>query len=81
MLDAATVRELRAIVGDDALLIDVDAVRAYECDGLTNFRVLPLAVVLPKCTEEVQAVVRVCHRLRMPFVAAKAMTVCMASRA
>jgi glycolate oxidase len=35
---------------------------------LTNFRVVPQAVVLPKCTEEVQAIVRLCQRERIPFV-------------
>ena len=31
--------------------------------------VMPLAVVLPTSTEQVQAVIRVCHRERIPFVA------------
>jgi glycolate oxidase len=43
--------------------------RTYESDALTNFRVTPLAVLLPRSTEEVQAIVRVCHRERIPFVA------------
>ena len=30
---------------------------------------MPLAVVLPTSTEQVQAVIRICHRERIPFVA------------
>ena len=45
------------------------AVRTYESDGLTGYRVVPGAVVLPTTTEQVQGVVRVCHRERIPFVA------------
>ena len=43
--------------------------KTYECDGLTNFRVVPQAVLLPRSTEQVQGIVRVCHRERIPFVA------------
>ena len=43
--------------------------KTYECDGLTNFRVLPQAVLLPRSTEQVQRIVRVCHRERIPFLA------------
>src|ERR1041385_240851 len=61
--------ELRGILGPHGLISSSEELRTYECDGLTNFRVIPLAVVLPDTTEQVQAVVRVCHRERIPFVA------------
>src|SRR6266851_4408707 len=61
--------ELRAIVGERGLISSVEELRTYECDGLTNFRVIPRAVLLPASTEEVQAIVRECHRERIPFVA------------
>src|ERR1700681_1950874 len=61
--------ELRNILGPDGLISTSEEVRTYECDGLTNFRVIPSAVVLVRSTEEVQAVVRICHRERIPFVA------------
>ena len=41
----------------------------YDADGLTNFRATPLAVLLPRSSEEVQAIVRICHREKIPFVA------------
>lgn len=43
--------------------------QTYECDGLTNFRTIPSAVVLPRTAEQVQAVVRVCAQHKIPFVA------------
>jgi glycolate oxidase len=43
--------------------------RTYECDGLTNRRVVPSLVALPGSVEEVQAVVRLCNEERIPFVA------------
>src|SRR3984893_18103581 len=61
--------ELRNILGPDGLISSAEEVRTYECDGLTNFRVKPIAVVLPTSAEQVQAVLRICHRERIPFVA------------
>jgi glycolate oxidase len=67
--DTKILAELRAIVGGNGLLTKPEELRTYECDGLTNFRVIPRAVVLPTSAEQVQALVRVCHRERIPFVA------------
>ncbi len=68
-MDARILNEFRAIVGPSGLITAPEELHTYECDGLTNFRVLPSAVVLPTSAEQVQAVVRVCHRERIPFVA------------
>ena len=68
-MEARILDELRAIVGAPGLITEPEQLSTYECDGLTVFRVLPLAVVLPTSTEQVQAIVRVCHREKIPFVA------------
>jgi glycolate oxidase len=68
-VDARIFQELRAIVGARGLITSPEELHTYECDGLTAFRVMPRGVLLPKSTEEVQAIVRVCHRERIPFVA------------
>lgn len=54
-------RDLRAIVGREAVLEHVDERRAYEQDGLTAYKALPLLVVLPANTAEVAEVLRYCH--------------------
>ena len=69
VMDATIYAELRAAVGDGGLIVDRNQLQTYECDGLTNFRTTPAAVVLPRSTAEVQAVVRVCALHRIPFVA------------
>ncbi len=68
-LSTRLTEELRALLGADAVLVAPEDLRTYECDALTNMRALPRAVVLPSSAEAVQAVVRICHRERMPFVA------------
>jgi glycolate oxidase len=61
--------QFRAVAGDRGLLSSPEELHTYECDGLTNFRVMPRAVLLPANTEQVQGIVRICHRERIPFVA------------
>jgi glycolate oxidase len=69
LMEARILEELRAIVGDRGLISSREELHTYECDGLTYFRVMPRAVLLPNSTEQVQEIVRICHRERMPFVA------------
>ena len=68
-LSPAFVDELRSAVGTDQVITEPEQLRVYECDGLTGHRAVPEVVVLPDSTEEVQAVLRACHRERVPFVA------------
>src|SRR5579872_2622224 len=63
------VEALRAAVGGDGVFTEPAQLRTYECDGLTNFRVLPGAVVLPRTAQQVQEVVRLCASHNVPFVA------------
>ena len=69
LMDARILDELRAIVDGRGLISSPEELHTYECDGLTNFRVMPRAVLLPTSTEQVQAIVRTCHREKIPFVA------------
>jgi glycolate dehydrogenase FAD-linked subunit len=59
---------LRSIAGD-CLITAPEELRTYECDGLTNFRVVPAAVALPSTAQQVQAIVRLCAEHRVAFVA------------
>ena len=68
MLTAQHIAELQAIMGADGLITEESQLQTYECDGLTNFRVLPGAVVLPRNAQQVQAVVKFCARHKIPFV-------------
>ncbi|KPQ07416.1 MAG: glycolate oxidase subunit GlcD [Rhodobacteraceae bacterium HLUCCA12] len=45
----------------EAVIHDPMETRAYECDALTAYRCAPLAAVLPATTQEVAAVLRLCH--------------------
>jgi glycolate oxidase len=61
--------ELARIVGPAGLLKDPADLLTYESDALVHLRATPAAVVLPQTTPEVQAIVRLCRREGVPFVA------------
>jgi glycolate oxidase len=66
---APLVSELRAAVGAEHVVTHEHQLRTYASDGLLQYAVTPGVVVLPGSTEEVQAVVRACHRAGVSFVA------------
>ncbi|MEO1312962.1 MAG: FAD-linked oxidase C-terminal domain-containing protein [Pseudomonadota bacterium] len=62
------VAKLLDILPADAVISDPAETRAYECDALTAYRCPPLAAVLPSSTEEVAAVLKMCHAEGIPVV-------------
>ena len=62
-------QQLGDILPQDAILTAKEDLHPYECDGLTAYRHLPLAVVLPTTAEQVQLIVKTCSRLKIPVVA------------
>jgi len=64
----ALIGRLSAVLPAEALLVDDEERRPYECDGLTAYRRLPSLVVLPEDEAQVQAVLRICHAMRAPVV-------------
>ncbi|HEX6938627.1 MAG TPA: FAD-linked oxidase C-terminal domain-containing protein [Longimicrobiales bacterium] len=67
-LPAPLAAALRRVVGDDGLVTDPGALLVYESDGLTAYRVTPRAVVAPRGTGQVAAVVRLLAEAGIPFV-------------
>src|SRR5436190_3325665 len=69
MLDPSVHAALAAILPPSALLTTSEATKPYECDGLTLFREIPAAVLLPENEAQVVAILRRCHESRVPVVA------------
>ena len=61
---------LANIVGNaSSIIYHKEDLLAYDCDGFTLHRHLPKAVVFPKNTEEVAALVKYCADNQLPFLA------------
>ncbi|MEL6553868.1 MAG: glycolate oxidase subunit GlcD [Cyanobacteria bacterium J06621_11] len=65
---AGVVRSLESRLTPDQVMRRKEELLVYECDGLTSYRQRPAVVTLPRTTEEVAAVVQLCHEQNIPFV-------------
>ena len=61
-LSAETLTQLRAIVGEDRLLLDAEDLLAYGQDWTRFYPPTPAAILLPGSVEEVQAIVRLANQ-------------------
>ncbi|WAJ27612.1 FAD-linked oxidase C-terminal domain-containing protein [Antarcticirhabdus aurantiaca] len=62
------VEALRRIVPGEGVVADATELKPFETDGLTAYRQVPLAAVLPQTTAQVAAVLRYCHANDIPVV-------------
>lgn len=66
---SAIAQDFTAVVGKSRVILRQEELLVYECDGLTSYRQRPAVVVLPRTTEEVAALVKICDRHSVPFIA------------
>ncbi|MBD8005678.1 FAD-linked oxidase C-terminal domain-containing protein [Bacillus norwichensis] len=59
----------KLVSGPRSILYKKTDLAAYDCDGFTIEKYVPRAVVFPKNTEEVAAVVKYCSENDLPFLA------------
>lgn len=63
------VAKLRNILSADSVLYTQEDLKPFECDGLSAYREMPLAVVLPETEEQVRDILLLCRRADVPVVA------------
>jgi glycolate oxidase len=64
----AIIKDLEQLIGPDAVISEEEGRRVFETDALTAYRRVPLAVVLPRSTEEVAKILKYCHDQRIKVV-------------
>jgi glycolate oxidase len=68
-LSTQLLHRLRQCLAAECIIEEPESQRPFECDALTLYRDLPLAVVLPQSVAQVQQVLKICHELNVPVVA------------
>ncbi|MBO3463830.1 glycolate oxidase subunit GlcD [Aetokthonos hydrillicola Thurmond2011] len=63
------IKQFEAVVGKNGVVQRREELITYECDGLTSYRQRPAVVVLPRTTEQVAELVKICDRHSVPFIA------------
>ena len=66
---AALIAKLRAVLPAHAVLTEAEAMKPYECDGLSAYRQVPMLVVLPQSVEEVQDILVIAQATATKVVA------------
>jgi glycolate oxidase len=59
---------LRKILPASAVIVDEQSLKAYECDGLSAYRQVPMIAVLPSTSAEVAEVLKLCAALGVKVV-------------
>ncbi len=62
-------KQFQAVVGKNGVVQRREELITYECDALTSYRQRPAVVVLPRTTEQVAQVVKICDHHSVPFIA------------
>ncbi|HMC29148.1 MAG TPA: FAD-binding oxidoreductase, partial [Verrucomicrobiae bacterium] len=62
------VDQLRALLGAESVISKPDELLVYECDAYTLEKHLPAVVVLPRTTEQVAALVKLCAEHNVPII-------------
>ena len=52
---------LSGMVAAEGVIVDNDELRAFECDGLSAYKQIPMIVVLPETTAQVSLILKYCH--------------------
>ena len=65
---AALVRRLSAVLPAGSLLHETEDLKPFECDGLTAYRSVPLAVALPENETQICETLRICNEAHVPVV-------------
>lgn len=62
------VKRLLSVLPQDAVIDHEAETKAYECDALSAYRCPPIAAVLPRTTEEIAAILKICNEMQVPVV-------------
>ena len=68
MTNPALIDELKTLVEPGKVLTDADSLNAYGKDWTKHFAPAPTAIVFPKTTEQVQAIVRWANERKVALV-------------
>jgi len=66
---AGVLAALRTLLPDMQLLHETEALRPFECDGLSAYRTTPMLVALPDTIEQVQTLLQFANEHKVPIVA------------
>ena len=65
---ARLIERLRGMLAEESVIVDEDSLRAFETDGLTAYKALPLVAVLPETAAQVSEIMKLCAEMAVKVV-------------
>jgi len=62
------IQAMQTIVPGEGVIDDIEELRAFDCDGLSAYKQVPMIVVLPETTEQVSRILAYCHKNNVKIV-------------
>lgn len=62
------IKKLETILDKQYVLSSLSELVAYESDGLTGYRIKPFCVTLPRTSQEISEILKLCYQFEIPFV-------------
>ena len=69
MPESPLLAQLHKQIPGSCLLHDPEDLKPYECDALSAYRAMPMAVVIPETVSQASTVLRLCAEFNVPVVA------------
>ena len=63
------IEQLRKVLPSDQLLYEREDLKPYECDALSAYHAIPLAVALPDTIEQLKTILSICYENNTPVAA------------
>ena len=63
------IKAFEAVLGQKGVIKRREELITYECDGLTSYRQRPAVVLLPRTTEQIAQIVKICNKYSVTFIA------------
>ncbi|MCH9698210.1 MAG: FAD-binding protein [Gammaproteobacteria bacterium] len=63
------IRHLAQVLPAESIISQQEALKPYECDGLSAYQQVPWLVVLPDSIEQIQSIMELCYANNIPVVA------------
>jgi glycolate oxidase len=63
------INEFKTFLPQASIIFEKEALKPFECDGLSAYHCVPWLVVLPETVEQIQRILRLCYQQGVPVVA------------
>lgn len=61
--------QLKSFLPATSIIVEKEALKPFECDGLSVYQALPWLVLIPETVEQIQRIMQLCYRQGIPVVA------------